>query len=81
MTTHRRRPILITALVAYCTGLGLLGGILVERLRFDERRGRVLADYAQATRLWREHLMTFERSAQAIPRSAALPRGVDGAPD
>jgi hypothetical protein len=58
-----KRPVLIAVLATYCAGLGVLSGILVERLRFDAQRRQVLAHYDRAARELRERLMAIELTA------------------
>lgn len=62
MPRRWRRPMLLVTLAAYFTGLGFVGGLIVDRVRFDAVRSRVLADYTEAVQ--RVHLMLLERSAQ-----------------
>jgi hypothetical protein len=54
---------LLVTLAAYFTGLGFVGGLIVDRVRFDADRNRVLADYTEAAERVPEHLMLLERSA------------------
>lgn len=56
----------LTALALYLIGLGFLGGMLIERLRFDAARGEVLAHYTEATSRLRHKLILLEggRAAQ-----------------
>jgi hypothetical protein len=62
---RRRRAVLVAAIVLYFTGLGLLGGVAVERMRFDAERDQVLARYEQAAARLRSHLMMIEHDVAA----------------
>ncbi len=63
-----RRRLLFAALAVYFTGLGFLGGLVTDRMRFDAERNRVLARYTQAVQQWHESLMALERSTQGGTR-------------
>ena len=58
------------ALAAYLLALGLLGGILVERLRFDRSRTAVLERYDAAVHDLKAQRMAIELG-QARARAAA----------
>ncbi len=50
----------------YLLALGLLGGILIERMRFDRSRAAVLERYDIAVRDWKAERMAIElRQARA----------------
>ena len=57
-------------LAVYLVALGLLGGILVERVRFDRSRAAVLERYDAAVRDWKAERMAIELG-QARARAAA----------
>jgi hypothetical protein len=44
----------------YLLALGLLGGILIERVRFDRSRTAVLERYDEAVREWQAERMAIE---------------------
>ena len=44
----------------YLLGLGFLGGILTERVRFDRQRAAVLSRYDELARTWRAYLIRRE---------------------
>jgi hypothetical protein len=69
MPRRWRRPVLLLTLAVYFTGLGFVGGLIVDRVRFDTVRNRVVADYTEAVQRVHEHLMLLERSAQEDTRS------------
>ena len=56
----------------YLLALGLLGGILVERVRFDRSRAAVLERYDTAVRDWKAERMGIELD-QARDRAAVSP--------
>lgn len=62
--TTRRRIALGGALGLYFVGLGFLGGMALERMRFDRHRDAVLRRYDEATQRLHNTLMTIERNAQ-----------------
>jgi hypothetical protein len=48
------------ALAAYLIGVGVLGGILLDRWRFDHRRAEVLRRYDAAVRSWKALHMAID---------------------
>ena len=56
------------ALAVYLLALGFLGGILVERVRFDRSRAAVLERYDAVVREWKAERMAIEL-AQARDRA------------
>ena len=48
-------------LAVYLLAVGVLGGILVERVRFDRARAAVLERYDTAVRDWKAERMAIER--------------------
>jgi hypothetical protein len=61
------------ALAVYLVVLGVLGGILVERVRFDRARAAVLERYDTAVRDWAAERMAIELG-QARDRGGATPQ-------
>jgi hypothetical protein len=58
-----RRRLLLACLVGlYLFALGAIGGVLIERIRFDHQRAVVLARYDALSARLRDHLMAFETS-------------------
>lgn len=55
-------PVLAAGLGLYFALLGFLGGMLVERFRFDQRRADVVTALTAAERQVRSRLMDLERS-------------------
>ena len=60
-----RWTILNGVLGLYLAGLGFLGGIVAERIRFDTQRNVVLERFDEAVHQWHEYLMAREREALA----------------
>ena len=54
----------------YLLGLGFLGGIAAERVRFDSQRMAVLSRYDEAVREWHAYLIKLERGLPAEPQRA-----------
>ena len=46
--------------------LGTLGGIVIERVRFDRQRTAVLSRYQHAIREWQAEVMNVERQTQGV---------------
>jgi hypothetical protein len=59
-----RRLVAAVGVGLYVAGLGFLGGMLTERLRFDQRRAEVLRALGAAERQVHARLMDLERSAR-----------------
>jgi hypothetical protein len=72
----RARVVLGIGISLYLLVLGGLGGTLVERMRFDQRRDAVLARYDALLRARSAGLMAIERDV--AQRSG--PAGIDLAP-
>jgi hypothetical protein len=62
-----RRLSLTLSLGIYVGAVGFLGGVLVERIRFDRERASVLERVAHAEQRLHARLMELER-AQQLPR-------------
>jgi hypothetical protein len=58
-------------LAAYLVGLGALGGVLMERWRFDHRRAQVLRRYNDAVRGWKAQQMAIETGAISVDSPSA----------
>jgi len=65
MMKRWRWTILNGVLGLYLAGLGFLGGIVAERIRFDTQRKVVLQRFDEAVRQWHAYLITLEREARA----------------
>lgn len=74
----RRVVVVLGSLVTFCLlGLGVLVGIVTERIRFDGARGEILAQLAQATRAHYAWMMALERDVKppsALPGAPAATR-------
>lgn len=49
---------------AYLLGVGMLVGVVVDRIRFDGQRSEVLGRYEQALRDWQTYRIALEKSAE-----------------
>lgn len=49
---------------AYLLGVGMLVGVVVDRIRFDRQRSEVLGRYEQALRDWQTYRIALEKSAE-----------------
>lgn len=58
-----RRVILVTV-SAIALMVGILGGVLIERVRFDQRRFAILRQYEERLRERNETLMKIELAQQ-----------------
>ena len=72
MTTQARGRLLVGGCLLYALGLGVVTGIVVERIRFSQARSEVLSRYEEATRSLRARLMTVE--LWTLDRAAAKTR-------
>ena len=56
-------------------GVGILGGVVIERVRFEPERAAVLKRYEREVHDWRERSLTFgaRRTGSTGGRSAASP--------
>lgn len=59
-----RRVVLGIVLSAYLLGLGVLAGIVLERMRFDRQRTEVLRRYDEAVREWHSVRMALEKRVE-----------------
>lgn len=49
--------------------LGMLLGVLVERIRFDRQRSEVIGRYEQALRDWQSYQISLEKGRKLRPRT------------
>ena len=49
----------------YLLGLGVLAGVVIDRMQFDRQRSEVLHHYEEALQQWHGYLMTLEKDAAA----------------
>ena len=49
---------------AYLVGLGVLSGMVIERMRFDVKRAEVIGRYEQALHDWQMYRIALEKSAE-----------------
>jgi hypothetical protein len=72
--THRRQWVILGVLTGvYLIGLGVLGGIVSERFRFDDVRTNVLRRLEEATHRAPAHAMASEKEVQRVPPPSATP--------
>ena len=62
-----QKTLVAIAFGVYLLGLGFLGGMAAERIRFDQRRTAVLDRYNDTIREWHEFRMLTERQAMRYP--------------
>ena len=73
MTRNRRWTILGVLTGLYLVGLGVLGGMVSERLRFDAARTRIVSELQEATRRVHAHAMAREHELRPASELAASP--------
>jgi hypothetical protein len=73
MSTRSRWAILGGGFGLYLIGLGFLGGIVAERVRFDHQRLAVLGPYDEALRTWQGYLMRLEKGTAAAVQAGEDP--------
>jgi hypothetical protein len=47
----------------YLVGVGILAGMVIDRMRFDRQRSEVLGRYEQALREWQTFRIALEQGA------------------
>ncbi len=75
MTTKWRWMVLGGGL--YLAGLGFLGGIVAERVRFDAQRAAVLHRYDEAVRQWQAYLTKVEQEG-SLDRAPSAAEEAEG---
>lgn len=70
MFLTRRRKAIVIALAAYLLGVGFLGGILAERIRFDQKRSVYLHQLDEVVKRWHDYLIAQELKVEAGKQSA-----------
>jgi hypothetical protein len=58
-----RKLVIRVGLGVYLVGLGMLVGVMLDRMRFDHQRSEVLARYDQAVRDWQGFRIALEKKA------------------
>lgn len=62
--TMRTKTVVGILVGAYLLGVGMLVGMVVDRIRFDGQRSEVLGRYEQALRDWQTYRIALEKSAE-----------------
>lgn len=62
--TMRTRTVVGFLVGAYLLVLGVLAGMVVDRMRFDVQRSEVLGRYEEALRDWQTYRIALEKSAE-----------------
>ena len=57
-----RRRLIVVAVGVYLLGLGMLVGVVIDRMQFDRQRAEVLSRYEEALRQWHGYRMSLEKS-------------------
>ncbi len=57
-----RSTLIVVAVGLYLLGLGMLMGVVIDRMRFDRQRADVLSRYEDTLRQWHAYRMTLEKS-------------------
>jgi hypothetical protein len=73
MTRNRRLTVLGVLTGLYLVGLGVLGGIVSERLRFDAVRTRIVSQLEEAIRRAHAHAMAREHDLRPAASPSASP--------
>jgi hypothetical protein len=60
-----RKLVIGAGLGVYLVGLGMLAGVMLDRMRFDHQRSEVLARYDRAVRDWQGYQIALEKRAGA----------------
>lgn len=60
----RARTVVGMLVGAYLFVVGMLAGVVVDRIRFDGQRSEVLGRYEQALRDWQADRIALEKSAE-----------------
>ena len=63
-----QKTLVAIAFGVYLLGLGFLGGMAAERIRFDQRRTAVLDRYNDTIREWHQSRMLIERGKKPNER-------------
>jgi hypothetical protein len=58
----KARRLLIGLMGGYLLGVGILGGMLIDRFLYDHRRAQVLDRYERTLREYHAQRMTLERA-------------------
>ena len=59
-----RKALISLGLGAYLIGVGMLAGVVIDRMWYDQQRSEVLGRYEQALRDWHTYRMELEKHAE-----------------
>ena len=62
--TTRAKTVVGILFGVYLVGVGMLAGVVIDRMRFDRQRSEALGRYEHALREWQSHRMALEKSAE-----------------
>ncbi len=62
MVSTRKKVLIGLGLGAYLLGVGMLAGVAIDRMRYDQHRSEVLGRYEQALREWQTYRMALEKN-------------------
>jgi hypothetical protein len=65
-----RKIVVGVGLGAYLVGLGVLSGMMMERMRFDSQRSEVIGRYQQALREWQMYRIALEKATGGTAMNA-----------
>jgi hypothetical protein len=63
MSMNLRITPLSIVIGAYLLGVGMLGGVVIDRMLYDRQRSAVLGRYEEALREWHAYQMTLEKAS------------------
>ena len=55
------RPLIVVTVGLYLLGLGMLLGVVIDRMQFGRHRSEMLSRYEEALRQWQAYQMTLEK--------------------
>jgi len=59
----RKKVLIGLGLGAYLLGFGVLMGVTIDRMQYDQHRSEVLGRYEQTLREWQTYRMALEKNA------------------
>jgi hypothetical protein len=61
--TKRAKTVVGILLGVYLVGVGVLAGVVIDRMSFDRQRSEVLGRYERGLREWQTYRMALEKAA------------------